>query len=117
MVVALLQKALRTKGFDGRIDGLEVDMNKGELIDAVAVRSGVTKTAAGEVLDALLEQIIATVAEGDKVVLAGFGTFESRDRAEREGHNPHSGEKMTIPAVKVPGFKAGKSFKDTVKGS
>lgn len=90
-------------------------MNKGELIDAVAERSGRTKKTTGEVLDALLEQIVVTVAAGSKVTLVGFGTFEPRKRAKRDGRNPQTGESMVIPETVVPGFSAGKAFKERIK--
>jgi DNA-binding protein HU-beta len=54
------------------------------------------------------------VSDGDKVTLVGFGSFERRDRKEREGRNPKTGEKMSIPATKVPAFSAGKLFKEKV---
>ncbi|MCC5636340.1 HU family DNA-binding protein [Nostoc sp. CHAB 5844] len=89
-------------------------MNKGELIDAVAEKAGVTKKQADAILTATTETIIEAVANGDKVVLVGFGSFERRDRKEREGRNPKTNETMTIPATRVPGFSAGKAFKEKV---
>jgi len=94
-------------------------MNKGELVDAIAKKTtekglSVNKKTADEVLSAILEVIIDTVAGGDKVTLVGFGSFEARDRKAREGRNPKTGEKMEIPATKVPAFSAGKSFKEQV---
>jgi DNA-binding protein HU-beta len=89
-------------------------MNKGELIEAIAVKADTTKKNAGEVLDAVLDSIVATVAAGDKVTLVGFGSFEPRQRAERSGRNPKTGETMTIPAMTVPAFSAGKQFKELV---
>lgn len=91
-------------------------MNKGELVDAVADKAGITKKQADTVLTALLEVIIEGVADGDKVTLVGFGSFERRDRASREGRNPKTNEKMQIPATRVPGFSAGKAFKEKVAG-
>lgn len=90
-------------------------MNKGELVDAVAEKAGVTKKQAETVLTATLETIVGAVSGGDKVSLVGFGSFESRDRKAREGRNPKTGESMTIPATKYPAFSAGKSFKDQVQ--
>lgn len=89
-------------------------MNKGELVDAIAQKASVTKKQADEVLSATLDAIAEAVSSGDKVTLVGFGTFERRERQAREGRNPKTGEKMTIPASKVPAFSAGKLFKEKV---
>ena len=89
-------------------------MNKGELVDAVAEKANVTKKQVDAVLSAALETIVDAVAEGDKVTLVGFGSFESRDRKAREGRNPKTGDKMEIPATRVPAFSAGKQFKEKV---
>lgn len=89
-------------------------MNKGELVDAVAHKANVTKKEADAVLTAALETIMEAVSGDDKVTLVGFGSFESRDRKAREGRNPKTGEKMNIPATKVPAFSAGKLFKEKV---
>ncbi|WP_353893359.1 HU family DNA-binding protein [Proteinivorax hydrogeniformans] len=90
-------------------------MNKTELIQGVAEKSGLTKKDSEKAANAMLETIIEAVSAGDKVQLIGFGTFEARERAAREGRNPSTGETIQIPATKVPAFKAGKAFKDTVK--
>jgi DNA-binding protein HU-beta len=89
-------------------------MNKGELVDAIADKANVTKKQADAVLTAALETIVDAVSSGQKVTLVGFGSFESRQRKEREGRNPKTGAKMKIPATKVPAFSAGKLFKETV---
>ncbi len=89
-------------------------MNKNELIAAAAEASGVSKKDTAAVLDALLDKITAAVAEGDKVQLIGFGTFETREHSERLGRNPRTGEVVEISASKAPAFKAGKAFKDAV---
>ncbi|MDJ0518776.1 HU family DNA-binding protein [Dapis sp. BLCC M126] len=89
-------------------------MNKGELVDAIAKKAEVTKKQADAVLSAALEAIMDAVAEGDKVTLVGFGSFESRERKAREGRNPKTGDKMEIPETTVPAFSAGKSFKELV---
>ena len=89
-------------------------MNKGELVDAVANKANVTKKQADAVISATIDVIIEAVSEDDKVTLVGFGSFESRDRKEREGRNPKTNEKMIIPATKVPAFSAGKLFKEKV---
>ncbi len=90
-------------------------MNKTELIKQVAVQSELTKPQASLAVDAVLESIKQALQNGDNVQLIGFGTFEVRDRAAREGRNPHTGEALTIPASKVPTFKAGKTLKEAVK--
>ncbi|MEM9156751.1 MAG: HU family DNA-binding protein [Cyanobacteria bacterium J06642_2] len=89
-------------------------MNKGELVDAVAHKAGVTKKEADAVISATLDVIVETVAGQEKVTLVGFGSFEPRQRKEREGRNPKTKEKMIIPATIVPAFSAGKSFRDAV---
>ena len=89
-------------------------MNKGELIDAVAEKAGVTKKQADAVLSAALESVIDAVATQEKVTLVGFGSFEGRKRKAREGRNPQTGEKMDIPETWVPAFSAGKLFKEKV---
>lgn len=90
-------------------------MNKGELVGAIAVKTGASKKVVDSVLSATLDTIIESVAEGEKVTFVGFGTFEARERKAREGRNPKTGEVMEIPAVTVPIFSAGKNFKDAVK--
>ncbi|SET24009.1 HU family DNA-binding protein [Anaerobranca gottschalkii] len=90
-------------------------MNKTELIQSVAEKSGLTKKDSEKAVNAVLESIMDAVSAGDKVQLIGFGTFEARERAAREGRNPSTGEVISIPATKVPAFKAGKAFKDMVK--
>lgn len=90
-------------------------MNKGELVDAIAESTGVTKKQADKTLSAAIETIMDAVSSGEKVTLVGFGSFEARDRKAREGRNPKTGEKMTISASKAPTFSAGKLFKEKVK--
>lgn len=89
-------------------------MNKSQLIDFMAKEAGLTKTAAEAALNAFITGTIKTVKKGDKVVLAGFGTFERRARAARTGVNPATGAKIKIKATKVPAFKAGKAFKEAL---
>ena len=89
-------------------------MNKTELIAAVAEQSGLSKKDAEKALNATIDTIIKAVAEGDKIQLTGFGTFEQRQRNARMGCDPRTGNKIEIPASKVPAFKAGKEFKNTV---
>jgi DNA-binding protein HU-beta len=92
-------------------------MNKGELVDAIALKADVTKKEADAVLSAFIETIVDTVASGEKLTLVGFGAFEKRDRKAREGRNPKTGETMTIAATSVAAFSAGKSFKEKVAGA
>ena len=89
-------------------------MNKGELVDQIADRTPFTKKQADLVLSAALDLVMEAVADGDKVTLVGFGSFEPRDRKAREGRNPKTGEKMQIQATRVPAFSAGKLFKEHV---
>jgi DNA-binding protein HU-beta len=89
-------------------------MNKGELVDTVAAKAQVTKKEADSILSAAIDSIMEAVASGDKVTLVGFGSFESRQRAERDGRNPQTGKTLKIPATTVPAFSAGKQFKDLV---
>lgn len=89
-------------------------MNKGELVDKVAQAANTTKKEADAIVTATVEAIMEAVSEGQKVTLVGFGTFEPRDRKEREGRNPKTGESMTIAATTVPAFSAGKLFKEKV---
>ncbi|KRF53721.1 MULTISPECIES: HU family DNA-binding protein [Priestia] len=90
-------------------------MKKPELIDAVATKSDLTKQDSKKAVDALFETISNTLAKEEKIQLLGFGTFEVRERAERTGRNPQTGEEMTIPASKVPAFKPGKELKEAIK--
>ena len=90
-------------------------MNKTELVDAVAIKSELTKQDSKKAVDALFETISNTLAQEEKIQLVGFGTFEIRERAERTGRNPQTGEEMTIPASKAPAFKPGKELKEAVK--
>ena len=89
-------------------------MTKAEMIVAVAEKAGMTKKDAEKAVSAVLEAITDALTSGEKVQLVGFGTFEVRDRAAREGKNPATGETIKIEASKVPAFKAGKALKDAV---
>ena len=89
-------------------------MNKSELIEALAAKTDVTKAAAGKSVEALLEIITASVANGDDVALIGFGTFKASTRAARTGKNPKTGEALEIAATTLPTFKAGAAFKAAV---
>lgn len=89
-------------------------MNKTELISAVASASDLSKVKTEEVVNATLDAIVKALASGDSVQLVGFGSFEVRSRSARVGLNPQTGEKVNIPASKVPAVKPGKKFKDAV---
>lgn len=89
-------------------------MNKTQLAEAVADKVG-SKRAAVEAIDAIVDAITETVANGDKVTLTGFGVFEKATRPEREARNPATGARITVPATDVPKFKPGQPFKDRVK--
>jgi DNA-binding protein HU-beta len=92
-------------------------MNKGELVAKISEDLDMTQKQVDEVVSALLEEVKAQVARGEKITLTGFGTFQKRDRKGRTGRNPRTGEEIKIPASSVPAFSAGKQFKDTVKSA
>ena len=89
-------------------------MNKSELIAHAAEASGIAKKDAERVINAALDAITATLAQGGKVQLSGFGIFETKHRDARIGRNLHTRETIEIPAVRVPTFKASKNLKDIV---
>ena len=90
-------------------------MNKTELVNEVAEKSGLTKKDAAKAVESVFEAIEGALAKGDKVTLIGFGNFEVRERAARKGRNPQTGKEIEIAASKVPAFKPGKALKDAVK--
>ncbi|MEX2008207.1 MAG: HU family DNA-binding protein [Candidatus Spechtbacterales bacterium] len=90
-------------------------MNRDQLLDAMASRANVTKKQAGDVLDAFKEEVTKALSSGDQIALTGFGTFQISKRAARQGRNPKTGEAMSIPAMNLPKFKAGKGLKDAVR--
>ena len=90
-------------------------MNKAELIQAIAEKSGLTKKDAEKALAATIEAVTAAMKAGDKVALVGFGTFAVKTRAARTGKNPQTGATIKIPAAKVPSFAAGKALKDAIQ--
>jgi DNA-binding protein HU-beta len=92
-------------------------MQKTEFITEIAERSGVSKKQAKQVLDTALHIIAEQLQNGERVVLTGFGTFEVRERRERQGVNPQTKEPMTIGATRTPGFSASNSFKNVIKGT
>lgn len=89
-------------------------MNKAELINAAAEKTGLSKKDTEAVINAALESITEALQQSEKVQLVGFGAFEVKARAERIGRNPRTKEQINIPASKVPVFKPGKALKDTV---
>ncbi len=89
-------------------------MKKTELVEQLSLKAGVSKKDAEKVLNAFVETMGEALANGDKISLKGFGTFEVRERGERVGHNPKTGETMTIAASKAPAFKASSSLKTLV---
>jgi len=91
-------------------------MNKTELVAAMAEQSGLTKKDAESALNAFTDVVTAEMKNGGKIQLVGFGTFEVAERAAREGRNPATKQTITIPASKVPKFKAGKALKDAING-
>lgn len=91
-------------------------MNKSTLVSNVAKTTGLTKKDATAAVDSIFATVTKALADGEKVQLIGFGTFEVRDRAARKGRNPQTGAEIEIPATVVPAFKAGKMLKQAVKG-
>ncbi|MCQ2455295.1 MAG: HU family DNA-binding protein [Clostridia bacterium] len=90
-------------------------MNKTELVAKVADKAGLSKKDADKAVAAVFDSIVAALKKNDKVALIGFGTFEVRTRAARNGINPLTKAPIKIAASKSPVFKAGKAFKDAVK--
>lgn len=89
-------------------------MNKTELVAAIAAKAELSKKDSAIALDAVLDVITEALAGGEKIQIAGFGSYEVKDRAARQGLNPRTKEAITIPASKAPVFKAGKGLKDAV---
>ncbi len=89
-------------------------MTKAELISAVAQKTELSKKDSEKAVVAVIDAISEALAAGEKVALVGFGTFEVKERAGREGINPRTHEKIEIPASKLPSFKAGKALKEMV---
>jgi nucleoid DNA-binding protein len=91
-------------------------MTKSEMVDAIAAKAGITKKAAAAVITAVVEMIGGELKHGHPVVITGFGTFKVSNRAARTGVNPRNpSEKIKIPAMKIPAFKAGKALKEAVR--
>ena len=89
-------------------------MTKAELVEFIAENADLTKADAARALDAVVEGVTEGLKKNGKVTLVGFGTFEAKNRAAREGRNPQTGETVQIPASVAPTFKAGKALKDKV---
>jgi DNA-binding protein HU-beta len=91
-------------------------MNKAELINVISEKIGVTKKQAEDMIECFVYTVTTTLQKGDEVTIAGFGAFSAKQRAGRTGVNPQNPtEKIQIPAVTVPKFKAGKGLKDALK--
>ena len=90
-------------------------MTKADLIELVAKKAKLTKKASRDSVDAFLGGVADALKKGEKVVITGFGTFSLRERAARKGRNPQTGAPIDIPARKIPGFTAGKTFKRLVR--
>lgn len=97
-------------------------MNKAELVEKLAQRTGLSLRDSRVLVDAIFDPdpsvglIAAELVAGEKVAISGFGTFEARARKARVGRNPHTGEALSIPASRAPAFKAGKPLKETLRG-
>ena len=97
-------------------------MNKAELVDQVVQKTGLPLRDVRTIVDAIFDPdpnlglIAAELKNGSKVAISGFGTFEARERTERTGRNPHTGEAVNIPATRAPAFKAGKPLKESLRG-
>ena len=89
-------------------------MKKSDIAGRVADRIGLSRSAAGNAVDAVFEAVGEAMANGDEVRIARFGTFGTRNRQARTGHNPQTGESLSIPASTTPASKAGKALKDAV---
>ena len=90
-------------------------MTKAELIDKIASGAKLTKADAGRALDSTLNSIKGSLKKGQRIALVGFGTFSVVKRKSRKGRNPKTGDVISIPAAKVPKFKAGKTLKEAIK--
>jgi DNA-binding protein HU-beta len=90
-------------------------MTKAEVVSKVASESGITKSQAEKAVDGFVSAVSDALASGDNITLVGFGTFSVGERSQREGRNPRTGEKLTIPESKAVKFKAGKTLSEMVK--
>lgn len=92
----------------------DLDVNKNDLIEAVAAAAELSNASAARAVNAMFDAVTGALAKGDGVSIVGFGSFVVRERAAREGRNPQTGATIKIAASKVPGFKAGKALKDAI---
>jgi len=90
-------------------------MNKADLINHVAATAGLTKSASGDAVEAMISGIVDALKNGETVNLVGFGTFSVAERAARTARNPRTGQSIAVDASKAPKFRAGKGLKDAVK--
>jgi DNA-binding protein HU-beta len=90
-------------------------MNKQAIAEAVHVKLGGTKVQAEEVVDIVIDSIVSTLKKGGEVSIAGLGIFSTKTRAARQARNPRTGEAISVPAMRVPKFRAAKALKDSVK--
>ncbi|MBF0161713.1 MAG: HU family DNA-binding protein [Magnetococcales bacterium] len=89
-------------------------MNKSDLVDAVAAKTGLTKAQSSDAIDAVVDAVQETLKEGGQVSLVGFGVFSTGERAARTGRNPRTGLEIHIAAARLPKFKPGKGLRDAV---
>ena len=89
-------------------------MNKAELVEEIADKTGLTKRASREAVDGIISVITDSLAREERVTLVGFGTFQVRERKARAGRNPQTGQAIQIPAKKLPKFKPGKGLRGAV---
>jgi len=90
-------------------------MTKAEFVGKIAEKGGTSKGTAAKVLDIITDELTELLSNGEKVTFPGFGTFGVKERAERKGRNPQTGEELTTPARRVAQFKAGSALKEAVK--
>lgn len=90
-------------------------MNKSELINAIATKTGVTKASANRILDAFITTVTTVLKKGDQIVLPGFGSFSTANRSARKGRNPQTGKPIQIKATRVAKFRVGKRLKEAVQ--
>lgn len=90
-------------------------MNKASLVESVYAELGGTKVQAEKVVDIIIDNIVHTLKKGGEVSVAGLGIFSTKTRAARQARNPRTGETISVPAMKVPKFRAAKALKDAVK--
>ncbi len=98
------------------ISGLIItNMNKAGIVDAVHEKLGGTKVQAEEIVDLMIDSVVNTLKKGGEVSIAGLGIFSTKTRAARQARNPRTGETISVPAMRVPKFRAAKALKDAVK--